>query len=195
MKHEILDDDLFRDISSKLSQGEELVWSGSPKKYFSLSIVELFLRDTYVSALSVSQIVTLVYSAVKIKTLLNGALEIKSILWLVLFWIIVLIPEVYKNHRKNRTRYALTNQRVIIETWSLLKPIVYEVPLGMIKDVRFESYKNGYGMIYLMPDRLISIKTRDFFAGRKRHYPTLELIEDCERVTKLIQQQINLSNK
>ena len=107
----------------------------------------------------------------------------------------MLIPEVYKNHRKNRTRYALTNQRVIIETWSLLKPIVYEVPLGMIKDVRFESYKNGYGMIYLMPDRLISIKTRDFFAGRKRHYPTLELIEDCERVTKLIQQQINLSNK
>ena len=130
-----------------------------------------------------------------VKYIFLGKLHAIFLLLPALFWLVALLPDFYKNFRKNKTRYQLTNQRVIIETWSWWSAKIYQLKLQEIGDVKYEAFSDDSGTIHLIVNKEVSFHTRDFHTGSKRIYPTLELIADCAKVSDVITKQLAISRK
>ena len=118
MSDQLLDNDLINELEIHLAEGEVGIWQGHPNAYFSLAMVDMFYRNTGVSFTSLVQVLVAIFTFRTVKYIFLGKLHAIFLLLPALFWLVALLPDFYKNFRKNKTRYQLTNQRVIIETWS-----------------------------------------------------------------------------
>lgn len=190
MKHEnILDHSYNPTNHFSLEKGEELIWQGHPRRDFSLSVVDLFWRNTEVTAAIIFEFITIFFTA---KFLYAGDFNGEWFPWLLGCWTAIFIAEFLTFYRKQKTSYFLTNHRVAIQTWWMFKNRLYELPLHKIGEVKYSAYNDGYGMIYLIVKWAVPFKTRDFYSGSKRVYPTLELVKDCVEISNLITTQIRL---
>lgn len=191
MYQDILDDDFHIMHDFQLKEAEKLVWKGNPQRNFAISLTNVIFRNTDVYFLAIVEAVLLIYTLIFLYFLFNGILLERMIGWIIGPWLVILIAEGLTYYRKLQTEYFLTNQRVVIKTIWHFKNKLYEVPLKDIGDVKCSSYKDGYGMIYLITNKKMSFRTRDFYVSGKRIYPTLELVKDCKEIAKIIIQRVN----
>ena len=174
MKNEILDDIFTDNLRNQLEDGEVIIWEGKPhfNNYSRLVTAwSMFLFIGFNLIYSISQ----------------------NIHWLTALIIIALIFSIFRLFfRQKKTRYLVTNARVIFQLPNKRKTQIQSLPLNQIEDVIYEEGKNKNGTISLTLKKSFKtdIKTIDLKKNVSRKNPTLELIENVEEVGNYIQQAI-----
>lgn len=191
MWDEILDKDIVERDQFELLKEERILWKGKPKKYFSLTFLEMFGYYDSISFITGFQIFFLIITYYQVRDNYSDGNVIISIFSLVIGLIIILLPDLIKNHIKQKTKYYLTNKRVIIDTRNMIKRKVFELMLFEIGNITYQEFKNGTGVIHFMPIEKVNFKTRDFFASKVREYPSFELIENVVEEYKTIKEKIS----
>ena len=176
MEEEILDDDLLNKNKFQLLEKEEILWKGEPKNYFSFTLFEVFGPYDSISLVTGFQVYILGATFLGTRDLISEGALSTAIIALGQAIIIVLLPDVLKHYRKVNTKYYFTNKRVVVETWKLGRREVVELFLDDLRQMTYQEFKNGIGVIFFIPKRKIRFRMRDFFASRKREYLTFELI-------------------
>lgn len=184
MTNDILDSDLMRDSGFALASGELLVWQGRPKRYFSVSMVEVVTRDANVSAPAVAQLILSVVLIFMLVYFLDGSDNLYNLLITLGLLLAALVPDGLKHLRKLKTDYYLTTSRLVICTLRHFMFKQHSIPLEQIKEVTYEGYKDGYGTLFIKVEASTKVRTYDFFTGARRHFPTLELVPDYATVKK-----------
>lgn len=94
--------------------------------------------------------------------------------------------------RQKKTRYLITNQRVIFQLPKWRKTEVHSLPLNQLGEVVVKEKDNKNGTIELLLKKpyTTKIKTIDIRSSSRRKNPTLELIENVEEVKNYIIQGI-----
>jgi len=182
----VLDDDFFEDNSLDLKKDEKIIWRGNPRKYFSITFLEIFGPYDSLSIITGYQILTLMIIYQEAKNKLfddNYALFIGTI---IIGSLIFILPDIYKNYKKINTEYYATGDRILIKTTKLFKPKLKWIWKSDISRITYQEFKNGSGILFFIPKRKSKIKTRDYFALRRRHYPTFELIDNVLDVHHLL---------
>ena len=191
MWDEILDEDIAERDQFELLKEEEILWKGKPRKYFSLTFLEMFGYYDSISFITGFQIFFLIFTYYQVRdNYLNDNIII-SITSLIIGVTIILLPDLIKNHIKQKTKYYLTNKRVIIDTRNLIKRKVFELMLFEIGNITYQEFKNKTGVIHFMPIGKVNFKTRDFFASKVREYPSFELVENVIEEYRTIIEKIS----
>lgn len=174
MKNKILDDIFNDNLRKQLEEGEVVIWEGKPQfNNYNRLVTAGFLF------------------------LFIGVNLINSILgnhhWLTAIIIVALVFSVFRLFfRQKKTRYLVTNARVIFQLPNKRKTQIHSLPLHQIEDVIYEEGRNKNGTITLTLKKTFKtdIKTIDLKKNVSRKNPTLELIENVEDVGNYIQQAI-----
>jgi hypothetical protein len=173
---------LDQELEFNLEEGEEVIWKGAPKSYFSFYPIEVFRRDV-ANSWTTLFFILLVAGIILSYNYYTGSkwLHFQIVAFLTLF--IALVPDIIKNYRKRQTAYAVTNKRVFFQLWSWGWSKLHVLPLQDIKLIRYEEYKEKEGTIYFILHEQPKFKTRDFFSGARRHFPTFELVPKVHELT------------
>jgi len=173
MKDQILDDIFKKDkLLELLDEDENLLWEGRP----------LFETKSYFKILTAMPII------ICVGQLITTVKE--NHFWATTFWICVFIGTIIMIIlKKNKTRYLITNQRIIFQLQNGFRRKIHSLPLNRLKD--FEIKKDGElsGVIFLklMPQYKPNFKTHNIKNNNARNHLTLELVENPEEVLAIIE--------
>lgn len=184
----MLDTELLGRADIAFSKYEKVVWSGSPKKHLSIALFETLRRDESFSAIMVIESIVVLCLA---NQLFKLNLNIISLVFYGPLLLSIILFEASNNYRKSKTKYILTNKRIIIKTLKRFKIEVHEISLDEIGSTSCVGFKDGHGTIFLQLINPSEFKTYDFAAGYKRHHPKLELISNYKEVDHLIKNEVS----
>lgn len=93
---------------------------------------------------------------------------------------------------KKRTRYIITNQRIIFRIWTLTSQGHYSIPFSDIEKITLEKGNNGFGTVFLSKKKhkQFNFQTYNISTGEYRDKPTLEMVGDCNLVAEYIEKGI-----
>jgi len=174
MKNEILDD-IFNDkLRDQLEENEVVIWEGKPRfnnynRFITAGFMFFFIGVNLINSTTQNQH------------------------WLTAIIVVALIFSVIQLFfRQKKTRYLVTNSRVIFQLPKKRKTQIHSLFLNQIEDVIVEKGRNKNGTITLTLKKSFKteIKTIDLEKNVSRKYPTLELIENVDEVGNYIQQAI-----
>ena len=121
---------------------------------------------------------------------LNGIIYfIQGKYWLaVLYLFLTLIFFFIIIRRKNKTRYLITNHRIIFQLPKGRKKNIHSLPLNHLEkvEVKKEGGTDGNIHLTLKAPYKPEFKTINIKYNAQRKLPTLELVEDAEEVAELI---------
>ncbi len=179
-------DDFINEIQTHFSKDESLKWQGQPYPKLSVTLLE-FGGDSHMVTGPSS-----IFGFILGGLLFFGFLLYKAENWLGLFFLIVfgllvlIIPDIIKNKRKQNTKYAVSNQRIYFQLWRFGKQTIHSIDFKDIKGVRTETHKKKLGVIYFLPLKPFDFYTYDFSSGLRRHYPTFEMVKEVEELESLL---------
>jgi hypothetical protein len=185
----ILDSDMLSSFQKNLLEGEEIEWQGVPKPKFSI----VFLEGTsgfdgvivFGSIKLIGWILGLIM-LIGIGFLLNG----RTIgFFIALFFAILMFfsPDIVKNKRKKATKYAFTKNRVFFQLWKRGKTSIHVIDLADVVRLDCNSYNDKRGTIHFMLNKKADFYTYDFVSGKRRFYPSFEMIPDALEVRDQIE--------
>ncbi len=204
MKNQILDE-LTRDsFSDFLEKGEKILWQASAKKPgYSIIPINNDTKPKKEQSILMSIISNILFEIV-------GAMFLALVFFILspfldegAFWglgLLILLFAFFYNRLKNSpTKYAITNKKVLFKSTQSRKVKFYEIPFSEINDCVVVENKNKRGTIFLamknpesIPfDSFTILDTKEIV---KQHQPTLENIEDFDKVAQLIRQGIQQHN-
>ena len=191
MKKEILDAPFRDSFSDFLEKGEEIVWTYSPND------APTFIGEKG-SNLGVA-FLAMGFAAPFIFALLYWSFSIKIPIVLALLAVLLFFRKKRMQRGAKRTQYVITQKRIFFQLPSFSKNKIQEIPFLDLKSMIVTTNGNGLGTIFLVAKNPESV-TFDTYAldgdeTKKRHQPTLELIENPEEVAQLIRQGIQNANK
>jgi hypothetical protein len=171
-----------RELAQYLGIGEELVWSGTPRRGFMLRGCDMFLIP---------------FSIIWGGGVFLGAIfsfhnpdflfKINGIVCIVFGLYLLIGRFVYDAVRREKTVYGLTKDRIIIKS-GLITPTVISIPVADLKVIMLIEKGNGKGNIVLDNDLANSDIFRSLAlpGSGKRIAPALESLPDAEKVYQLI---------
>lgn len=186
MKNEILDEPIRDTFSDYLQQGETIVWEGQPRQ-----------NNPFTGGFGVGVFIFCFYFL-----LMHDAFKPFTIPIIISILVGHIVFTVYKNKKKGKTKYAISQKSVFFQIRSLGKTEIHTIPFEDLNNVIvtendfYLSFKKGIGVIHLghkNPAQL-NFTTYDFDITERRHQPTLELIEDVNKIAELIRQGIRNVN-
>ena len=170
MKNQILDDIFHDKLLNNLEEGEIVFWDGSPRfNGYSMSIAIGFLF--VISGASF-------YNAIQTKEL-----------WMIISsFVLFLFMAYHLFSTQKRTRYLITNLRIIFQLPSFWKTKIHSLPLNQIEHVHIDKEGGNNGNIFLELKKSFKadFKTTNLKTNSHRKMLTLELIENFEDVAKII---------
>ena len=182
----ILDADFFEDEILDLKKDEKVIWKGSPRKYFSITLLEIFGPYDSLSIITGYQIIGLILIYQKANGYIIAADYALLVPTILLGGLILLLPDFYKHYKKVNTEYFVTGERVLIKTTKFFQPRLTWIWKSDLSRVSYQEFKNKSGTLFFIPKQKLNIKTRDLPGYRRRHFPTFEVIDNVLGVHKLI---------
>ncbi|MFK8010182.1 MAG: PH domain-containing protein [Saprospiraceae bacterium] len=174
MKNEILDD-IFKDkLRDQLVEGEIIVWDGKPRFSNYSRLVAFFFIIFFFGIYLYSTIVDKKY-------------------WLTLFIVLGITYSLFNIFLKQKkTRYLITNQRIIFQLPKMRKVEIQSLPLNQLEEVvvKEKVNKNGTLEFILKEPFKTKIKTIDIRNSYPREHPTMEIIENVLEVKNYIEKGI-----
>ena len=174
MKNEILDD-IFNDkLRDQLEEGEVIFWDGKPRfSNYSRFVASFFIIFSF------------------------GIIFCTSIIdkdyWWTLFTGLGLTYSLFNIFlQQRRTRYLITNQRIIFQLPKRRKVEIHSLPLNQLEEVvvKEKVNKNGTLELILKEPFKTKIKTVDIRNSHPREHPTIEIIENVLEVKSYIEKGI-----
>ncbi|MFK7774082.1 MAG: PH domain-containing protein [Saprospiraceae bacterium] len=174
MKNEILDDIFNDNLRDQLVKGEIIVWEGKPHfSNYSRLVAFFFIFFS---------LVFFFYTSI-----------IDKDYWWTLFTglgITYSLFDIFLQQRK--TRYLITNQRIIFQLPKMRKVEIHSLPLNQLEEVvvKEKVNKNGTLEFILKEPFKTKIKTVDIRKNYPRYNPTIEMVEDVLEVKNYIEKGI-----
>lgn len=198
MKYEILDEHIIDELHKQLNKGERIIWEGKPQRSSDFSLSR---GDAAASALIIRISNLLVLGVALLPFLLFAFLifdfEIQFYLFLIIFVILTFIPEILKILQRKKTKYIISNQRIIFKLWknggSKIHSILFSEMKGVV--VARETEKDGVIHLVVKNPHRIKFNTFNLSSGERRHQPTLEMIENVEDIASYIRKGIQQNEK
>lgn len=170
MKNEILDDIFNDDLRSQIQPNEKVVWEGRPtittflkwNVILGIIIIILFFMNVYFREMDFSAI---------IYPLFAGAIALWGLF------------------QGKKTRYLITDQRIIFQLWKKRKKEFHSVQLGEIKKILItdEDKSNGTILLKMKNGKVKPFKTHDLRSNSERPHVSLEMIDNVEEVAEYIE--------
>jgi hypothetical protein len=174
MKNEILDDIFNDNLRDQLVKGEIIVWEGKPRfSNYSRLVASFFI---------ISPFGFLFYTSI-----------IHKDYWLTLFFGLGITYSLFDIFlQKRKTRYLVTNQRIIFQLPKMRKVEIHSLPLNQLEEVvvKEKVNKNGTLEFILKEPFKTKIKTTDIRNSYPRKNPTMEIIGDVLEVKRYIEKSI-----
>lgn len=63
---------------------------------------------------------------------------------------------------------------------------VEQIEFENIGKLTMEFFNNRSGILHFLPKKPFSFKTRNLLSGEKRHYPTIEFVEEIQEVEEFL---------
>ena len=116
--------------------------------------------------------------------------------------LIALLSIYYRGYQKRRTKYIISNERilfqlwkqeeVLFENWILGRREYHSISFSEINNMTIVEEAPNKGAIFLSVKNPndIPFNTFDFSNGERRHQPTLELVEEVKAVGEYIKMGI-----
>jgi len=163
-----------------LDRGERQLWAGVPRR-------GLFLRSSDVGAIPFSVFVAVFVYVWEGQVLHDGnwALAIFGIPFVGVGFYLLIGRFWGDAWRRARTTYAVTNDRIIINSPGVFRPTSESLTLRLLSDVTLDERKDGSGTIVFGRGAAAFTKVRRRGA---REYPALDMIPDARRVYVLIRE-------
>lgn len=190
MKNKILDIPFKESFKDFLKKDEKILWEGAP----SLKVPIAQSNDDIDMVIYLGLIITTL-------VMLFAIAFYPIVLIALLVLVVVGSYFVYlKNNQKHHIRYAITSQQVLFQLpkrWSKGHEL-HHINFDNIRVVEIYAdpdFDNvGVVFIKVKNNKSIRFKTRNLRTGKKRYLPTLELIDNPQKVVELIQQGIENIN-
>lgn len=204
MKNEILDDIIHDELRSLLKRGERVIWEGQPSNKINWKIHSFGNTLEIVINNVISWFFVILFGGILL-----------SILFLI-FWgssgktkfmlasgvLIALLSIYYRGYQKRRTKYIISNERILFQLWKQEKVLFgnwilgrrefHSIPFSEINNMTIVEDAPNKGAIFLAVKNPndIPFDTFNFSSGERRHQPTLELIEEVKEVGDYIKMGI-----
>ena len=204
MKNEILDDIKHDELRSLLKRGERVIWEGQPSTKINWKIHSFGNTWEVVINNLVSWFLVILFGGIFLSILIlifwDSSMGTKLIL--AGASLITLLSIYYRGYQKRRTKYIISNERilfqlwkkeeVLFENWKLGHREYFSIPFSEINNIAIVEEDPNKGVIFLAVKKPneIPFDTFDFINGERRHQPTLELIEDVKEVGEYIKMGI-----
>jgi len=163
-------------FQNEMLKDEKILWTGQPKKGFVLPDGYILLILFGLPVLGIGSIIE--YGAIQSFDIF---VMIFGLLFVLLGLCMVLGSIIYKNYRKKRTYYAITNQRIIILINSSNKK-VESIFINQIPVLKKTVKKDGSG--------IIQFENTGYIGARKNSYRfgilSLDYIMDVDTVYRMI---------
>lgn len=191
MKNQILDDPIRDSFADFLEKGETILWRGNPQ--LNNSIFDIIVNDILKHLFGV--ILILFFLTIYFMELLGmfGGFVIFSIFLIIQhFWV------VFKNKKKKQTLYAISQKRIFFSFTEQKETIIHTIEFQELNNfiINQDKINNKSRTFFLSAKNPKSIlfTTYNFKNNDRRHQPTLELIEDHQAVSKLLEEGIKNVN-
>jgi|GEM_PF-2772638 len=185
---DILDDDFSQLIQEYLMEKEGIVWRGKPQSQFTVTLLEF---DGYFDVMTgPSSVIGYVFGGMAIGGyyFYTKANWTGFVLTMLIGIAIILFPDVIKNIRKKNTRYAFTKNRIFFKLWRWGKRSIHFIDLADIEKISYQEYKDKSGVVHFMSGKPFGFHTYDFLTGRKRDYPTFEMVPNVIELTERLEE-------
>lgn len=178
MKNQILDDIFHNKLPVELKEDEVIQWDGKP----------------YVSQWSKFKTILFVGFTPLIYLLIF--IEDPEDKWFYLIFAPLLIFAFFSVFRKQKkTRYLITNQRIIFQLPGGRKTKTHSLPLDWIKEIEISKEGDNQGtlLLSLAEGKKSSFKTINLKTDQPRKKISLEMVEDPDEVFSIIEANQNES--
>lgn len=182
----ILDKDFAESIQEYFFEKEEIEWEGVPNPGFSITFFE-FEGMVLPFIFTVSLFFCTYFY-------LEGNF-LGFCLAIIICVSTLIIPEIFKYHRRINTKYAFTKNRVFFQLWRRGKSSVHIVDLADIEKVTYVAYEDKDGILYFFLKAKPDFFTYDFDKIERRHHPTFEMIPNVIEVHKTLEGLIKKRKK
>ena len=174
MNKNILDDIFHDKLRDNLEEGEVVVWDGKPR------------FNNYSRLIATGSI--FLFSGTHLFFSIND-----QDYWFAAFWLALIIFSIVELfYRQRKTRYLITNQRIIFQLPKMRNVQVHSLPLNHLDKVLIKDLGNKSGTIelHLKEPFETKIQTIDIRNNWARKNPTLELVDNAEEVRDYIEKGI-----
>ena len=195
MKTKILDTPIIEDIRDLMTTGESIVWEGAPNPDASISILEIESKESmyrYETGGDHPILFVVLFIVTGIFLIYHGTFLSGFTLLSVGLGSIVL-PEVLKRKRKENTKYYITSKRIIFELWWYGRKSIHQIEFSNLRNLIISKGNKNKGTIYLVVrnSKAIDFTTYCFSKGERRHQPTLEMVNNVDKIAQLIRENIS----
>lgn len=183
----ILDKGFGQQIQEYLFEKEEIEWQGSPNPKFSITLLE---QEGYYDVMTgPSSILGYILGGMAVGGYLFYTHDnwVGFVLTMLIGLAIIASPDILKNIRKKKTRYAFTKNRVFFKLWRWGKESVHIIDLADIVKITWQEYEDKSGVIHFFPNKSLDFYTYDFVTSRRRDYPTFEMVPNVIELTNQIE--------
>jgi hypothetical protein len=204
MKNEILDEIIHDELRGLLKRGERVIWEGQPSNKINWKIHSFGTTLEIVINNVISWFLVILFGGIFLNILIfifwDSSIETKFVL--VVSFFVFLLSMYYRDHQKRRTKYIISNERilfqlwkkeeVLFENWILGHREYHSIPFSEINNIVIVEETPNKGVIFLAvknPNE-IPFDTLNFSSGERRHQPTLELVEEVKTVGEYIKMGI-----
>jgi len=181
------DNEFTEELEKLLPEGEIIEWVGSPKPKFGISILESgYYHDVMMgpsSRLGIVLGITIFTSSFFVAK--NNI--IGTVITILLGFTTIVLPNILQNRRRNKTKYAFTAEKVIFKLAYLTTEKIHILNFNEIAQLKVQFYKDNSGVIYFIPKKPVEFYTKDFQGGKKRFYPTFEMVPEVVELSELIE--------
>lgn len=188
MKPEIiLDEGWGQQIQDYLSEKEGIEWEGSPNPKFSITLLES--EGYYDVRTGPTSTLGFILGGMAIGGYLFYTHEnwMGFILTMLIGLGLIASPDIVKHIRKKKTRYAFTKNRVFFKLWRWGKERVHIIDLADIVKITWQEYEDKSGTAHFFTNKPPGFYTYDFVTGRRRDYPTFEMVPDVIELTSRLE--------
>lgn len=189
MKNEILDDNIVDALRDQLNKGEKIIWEGSPQKSVDFNLS----RGDAVIHAWIFRVMLIFGTSSFIFGIIHLIFDIPLSYFAIICAISPILPHVYQIIQRKKTKYMISNQRIIFNLWNQGITRIHSIYFSEINGVIVERETNTDGVIYLAlkhPYR-IGFDTHNLSTGERRHQPTLEMVENVKEVGRYIRMGIH----
>jgi hypothetical protein len=166
-------------LTSQLSRGETLLWSGQPKQGLVFRLGDLYF--VFVLGFTAFWLYMLTNTPAFPRIFLVAAVST------VLFALYMNTARYFVNSKQRaKTYYGVTNERAIIVS-GLFSKQVKSLPLKFMTDISIDEKRDGTGTIKFGPSEPSGSWLTNMFSRKEEIvYPSFDLIQDAKRVYEMI---------
>lgn len=170
----------IEEVQKLMAENENIIWAASP------------LRKRSVAILSGNQSAALLASSITLLVLISSFFAYLNERYILIAFITLIgiflfsLLDIWKIWNRSHTHYALSEKRLFIQLWNKWKPEIHSIYLSQLKYFSVDKNNDESGVIHLVCHQHTAIFTMDLVTTDIRIHPTLENIQNPERLTELL---------